>query len=135
EAVAPARDLHLHRPLHSSRRIYIGYPSIAVKLPVDAAMQRYLTSRNSSMPYFEPSELRNGADAAFLAAAEGGDPGRDDALVDADVAVFERLGDAPDAADVAAVATPSLTLPRERGRAGWGVSLAILTASASLLKR
>jgi len=31
------------------------------------------------------------------------DLGRDDALVDADDAVFERLGDAPDAADVAAV--------------------------------
>jgi hypothetical protein len=29
--------------------------------------------------------------------------GRDDALVDADDAVFERLGDAPDAADVAPV--------------------------------
>jgi len=32
-----------------------------------------------------------------------GDLGRDDALVDADDAVFEGLGDAPDAADVAAV--------------------------------
>jgi hypothetical protein len=43
------------------------------------------------------------ADAAFLHAAEGGDLGRDDALVDADDAVFERLGNPPDAADVAAV--------------------------------
>src|SRR5215207_6734770 len=43
------------------------------------------------------------ADAAFLHAAERRDLGRDDALVDADDAVFERLGDAPDAADVAAV--------------------------------
>src|SRR3989442_14111383 len=43
------------------------------------------------------------ADAAFLDAAERGDLGRDDALVDADDAVFERLGDAPDPADVAAV--------------------------------
>src|SRR6516164_6334681 len=43
------------------------------------------------------------ADAAFLHAAEGRDLGRDDALVDADDAVFEGLGDAPDAADVAAV--------------------------------
>src|SRR5271157_3474421 len=42
-------------------------------------------------------------DAAFLHAAEGGDLDRDDALVNADDAVFERLGDAPDAADVAAV--------------------------------
>jgi len=55
------------------------------------------------------------ADAAFLHAAERGDLGRDDALVDADDAVFEGLGDAPDAANVAAVAT--------------------LMASASVLKR
>src|SRR6201997_4991363 len=43
------------------------------------------------------------ADAAFLHAAEGGDLGRDDAFIDADDAVFEGLGDAPNAADVAAV--------------------------------
>src|SRR6266567_8527436 len=43
------------------------------------------------------------ADAAFLDAAEGRDLRGDDALVDADDAVFERLGSAPDAADVAAV--------------------------------
>src|SRR5271170_6791023 len=43
------------------------------------------------------------ADAAFLHAAKRSDLGRDDALVDADDAVFERLGDAPDAAYVAAV--------------------------------
>src|SRR5260370_436317 len=43
------------------------------------------------------------ADAAFLHAAERGDLGRDDALVNADDAVFQGLGDAPDAADVAAV--------------------------------
>src|SRR5215208_3950635 len=43
------------------------------------------------------------ADPALLHAAERGDLGRDDALVDADDAVFERLGDAEDAADVAAV--------------------------------
>jgi hypothetical protein len=47
-----------------------------------------------------PSHPPDLADAAFLHAAEGGDLGRDDALVDADDAVFERLGDAPDAADV-----------------------------------
>src|SRR5215831_6304144 len=62
-------------------------------------MQRYLISRNSSMPYFEPSRPM----PLFLHAAERGDLGRDDALVDADDAVFERLGNAPDAADVAAV--------------------------------
>src|SRR5215210_2578577 len=43
------------------------------------------------------------ADAAFLHAAERRDFGRDYALVDADDAVFERLGDPEDAADVAAV--------------------------------
>src|ERR1700692_2118427 len=49
---------------------------------------------------------------------------RDDALVDADDAVFEGLGDPPDAADVAAIeigSTPSLPSPasgRERPRAG-----------------
>src|SRR5918992_6215004 len=43
------------------------------------------------------------ADAALLDAAERRDLGRDDALVDADDAVFELFGDAPDAADVAAV--------------------------------
>jgi len=45
--------------------------------------------------------------AAFLRATERRDLasglGRDDALVDADDAVFEGFGDAPDAADVAAV--------------------------------
>ena len=50
---------------------------------------------------------------------------QDDAFVDADDAVFEGLGDAPDAADVAAVEIHSL--PRERGRVRVGVSLAILT--------
>jgi hypothetical protein len=39
----------------------------------------------------------------FLHAAEGRDLGRNDAFVDADDAVFEGFGDAPDAADVAAV--------------------------------
>ena len=61
------------------------------------------------------------ADAALLHAAEGGDFGRDDALVDADDAVFQRLGDAPDAADVAAVARPT--------------SRSVLIAVASVLKR
>jgi hypothetical protein len=38
---------------------------------------------------------------------KGAISGRDDALVDADDAVFEGLGDAPDAADVAAIPSPS----------------------------
>jgi hypothetical protein len=67
------------------------------------------------------------------------DLGRDDALVDADDAVFEGFGDAPDAADIAAVEIggepPPLTLPRARGRVRVGVSLAIVMASASVLKR
>src|SRR5438128_12254625 len=61
-------------------------------------MQRYLTSRNSSMPYFEPSRPMP---LSFM--PERGDLGRDDALVDADDTVFEGLGDASDAPDVAAV--------------------------------
>ena len=57
---------------------------------------------------------------------------------DADDAVFERLGDAPDAADIAAVeiggeAPPSPPQLAGEGRAG--VSLAILSASSSVLKR
>ena len=101
-------------------------------------MQRYLTSRNSSLPYFEPQWITRWADAAFLHAAEGGDLGRDDALIDAADAVFEPLGDAPNAADVAAVeigGDPTLTLPRLRGRVRVGVSSAIFTASPSVLKR
>src|SRR6202163_4146941 len=64
------------------------------------------------------------ADAAFLHAAEGGDLGRDDAFVDADDAVFERLGDAPDAADVAAVeisGEAELGVVRHLDRLGFGL--------------
>src|SRR6267154_2300045 len=43
------------------------------------------------------------AQARLLYAAEGRDLGGDQAGVDADHAVLERLGDAPDAADVARV--------------------------------
>jgi hypothetical protein len=43
------------------------------------------------------------AEAGFLHAAEGRHLGRDDAGVDADHAVFQRLGHAPDAAHVAGV--------------------------------
>jgi hypothetical protein len=53
------------------------------------------------MPYFEPQWTTSWADAAFLRAAKGRDLGRDDALVDADDAVFEAFGYTPDAADVA----------------------------------
>src|SRR5579862_289737 len=43
------------------------------------------------------------AHAALFDAAEGRDLGRDDPLVDADDAVVERFGDAPNAADVAGI--------------------------------
>jgi hypothetical protein len=62
-------------------------------LPVDAAHAEL----------FDFEELLEAFAAAFLHAAEGRDLGRDDALVDADDVVIERLGDAPDMADVAAV--------------------------------
>jgi hypothetical protein len=58
------------------------------------------------------------ADAAFLHAAEGRALGRDDALVDADDAVFQRLGDPPDAADVAAVEIGGDPLPSLPARGG-----------------
>ena len=71
------------------------------------------------MPYFEPQWTSRWADAAFLHAAEGRDLGRDDALVDADDAVFEHLGDAPDAADVAISRRRHPTLSRmAAGRCG-----------------
>src|SRR4051794_41315303 len=101
-------------------------------------IRTHLTSRNSSMPYSEPSEPPDGGDTAFLYAAERGDFRRGDALADADDAVFEGFGHAPDAADVAAVeigGAPLPSLPRERGRVRVGASLAILMASPSSLKR
>src|SRR6516162_10368735 len=74
-------------------------------LPVDAAHAEVFDFEE-----FLDAVLRAfAADAAFLHAAEGGDLGRDDAFVDADDAVFERLGDAPDAADVASVEIGSET--------------------------
>jgi hypothetical protein len=79
-------------------------------------MQRYLTSRNSSMPYFEPSRPM----PLSLHAAERGDLGRDDAFVDADDAVFEGFGDPPDAADVAAVEIGGEPPPFPPPRAGEG---------------
>src|SRR5271169_4880157 len=74
--------------------------------------QRYLTSRTSSMPY---SSLRGRC--ALLRAAARGDLAGDDARVNADCAVFERLGHPPDAADVAAAeigGAPLPTLSRKR---------------------
>src|SRR6476659_8494102 len=71
------------------------------------------------------------ADAAFLHAAEGGDLGRDDPLIDADDAVFEGLGDPPDAAAAVEIGGGPLPNPHPRAAEGRvGVSLAILTASA-----
>ena len=90
-------------------------------LPVDAALAEVFDFKEFLDAVFGAFA----ADAAFLHAAERRDLangfGRDDAFVDADDAVFEGLGDAPDAADVAAVEI--------------GASLALLMASASVLKR
>src|SRR5260370_6378654 len=71
----------------------------APRLPVDAAHAEVFDLEEFLDAVFRAFA----ADGAFSHAAEGRDLGRDDALVDADDAVFERLGDAPDAADVAAV--------------------------------
>src|ERR1700730_1066527 len=62
-------------------------------------MQRYLTSRNSAMPYFEPSRPMP---LSFMP-PKGAISVEMMPSFDADDAVFERLGDTPDAADVAAV--------------------------------
>ena len=59
----------------------------------------YLTSRYSSIPYFEPSRPMPDS----FTAAERRDLGGDQPGVDADDAVFERFGDPPDAPDVAPV--------------------------------
>src|SRR5215469_16933373 len=74
-------------------------PAAGRRLPVDAAEAQIFDLEVILDPVFRALA----ADARFLHAAERGDLGRDDALVDADDAVFERLGDAPDAADIAAV--------------------------------
>src|SRR5271170_837265 len=50
KAVPPARDLHLHRPLHSASREYVGYPIIALK---PAASARFPSCRRT-----ERSRLR-----------------------------------------------------------------------------
>src|SRR3954452_8874803 len=54
-------------------------------------------------PVFDAVLRALAADAGLLDAAERGDLGRDEARVDADDAVVERFGDAPDTSDVAAV--------------------------------
>src|ERR1700694_5741156 len=76
-----------------------GRPLSWDALPVDAAHAEVFDLEEFLDAVFRAFA----ADAAFLHAAEGRDLGRDDALVDADDAVFEGLGDAPDAADIAAV--------------------------------
>jgi hypothetical protein len=85
------------RDAHARRRLRDG------RLPVDAAHAEVFDFEEFLGAVFRAFA----ADAAFLHAAEGGDLGRDDAFVDADDAVFEGLGDAPDAADVAAGNTGS----------------------------
>src|SRR5206468_11577887 len=82
-----------------ARRSVIAPGARSRALPVDAAHAEVFDLEEFLNAVFRAFA----ADAAFLHAAERRDLGRDDALVDADDAVFERLGDAPDAADVAAV--------------------------------
>jgi hypothetical protein len=86
-AAVTTNSILVHRP---------GAP--IAHLPVDAAHAEVFDFEEFLDAVFRAFA----ADAAFLHAAEGGDLGRDDAFVDADDAVFEGLGDAPDAADVAA---------------------------------
>src|ERR1041385_7318438 len=59
------------------------------------------------------------ADAGLLHAAERRDLGRDDSLVDADDSVFERLGNAHDAADVARIEIGGETVFGGVGDADW----------------
>jgi hypothetical protein len=94
-------------------------PAQASESPVDAARAEYLTSGNSSMPHFEPSRPMP---LCFMPPNGRSRPGfqRDDALVDADDAVFEPLGDAPDAADVAAIEIGGDPLPNPPPQAGEG---------------
>jgi hypothetical protein len=71
-------------------------------------MQRYFASKGFVDAVFRaPRDPPDGADALSFMPPKGviSPAGfrRDDALVDADDTVFERLGDAPDAADVATV--------------------------------
>src|SRR5439155_12117709 len=70
-----------------------------VSSAVDAAHAQVLHLEELLDAVFRPFA----ADAALLHASERRDLGRDDAFVDPDDAVFECLGNAPDAADVAAV--------------------------------
>jgi len=77
-------------------------------------------------------------DAALLHAAERRDLASGFGGDDADDAVFEPLGEAPYAADVAAVeigGEPSPFPPPLAGRVRVGVSLATLSASSSVLTR
>jgi hypothetical protein len=63
-------------------------------------MKRYLTSRDSSRLYFEPS----GPMPLSFMPPKGRDPIRE-ALVDADNAVFEGLGNTPNATGVVVLET------------------------------
>src|SRR5437868_5159239 len=73
---------------------------------------------------FDPVFRSFAPEAGFLHAAERRDLGRDDAGVDADDAVLERFGDAPDARDVAAVEVrreAELGVVGHRDRVGFGL--------------
>jgi hypothetical protein len=68
------------------------------------------------MPYLNTKQGR----CHFPYRAEGRGLGRDDALVDADDAVFEGLRDAPDTAKIAAAEKGGGPLPNPPPRAGEG---------------
>jgi hypothetical protein len=104
-----------------AKRSNLGRPRRELLLAVDAAHAEVFDFEEFLDAVFRAFA----ADAAFLHAAEGRDLGRDDAFVDADDAVFEGLGDPPDAADVAAVEIGGETELR---------IFAILMASLSVLK-
>ena len=86
-------------------------------------MHRYLISRYSSMPYFEPSRPMPG----FLDAAERRDFGGDEAGVDADHAVLERFGRRARCGRCRG----RRNTPRGRTRCRWPCAI----ASSSVLKR
>src|SRR6266571_8015665 len=82
-----------------SQQLTASPPADAVRLPIHPTHAEILHDE----VVLDPVLRTFASDAGFLDPAEGRDFGGNDPGVDADDAVFERLGDAPDAADVAAV--------------------------------
>src|SRR5262245_23632074 len=93
----PAHALWLRARSERTRRVNIAQRSNPSA--VDPAHAQVLDDQEILDPVFRAFA----AEARFLDASERRDLGGDDAGVDADDAVLERLGDPPDAADVASV--------------------------------